>query len=117
MTAAWDGKARSIEGRPDAQEEAVSLDTMRASKGLKWPIVIPINTMTAGMAVRDPIVDSETRRISMTVFGVAPAGYEDAKAAEIEERERERLRLWYVAATRSSCPSLTSRRSGAVGMR
>ncbi len=101
MKAAWEGKTRSAEGRPDAQEEAVSLVTMHASKGLEWPIVVPINTMTTGNDVRDPIIDSETRRIFLPILGVAPAGYEEAKAAEVEERERERLRLWYVAATRA----------------
>jgi ATP-dependent exoDNAse (exonuclease V) beta subunit len=32
---------------------------------------------------------------------VPPAGYDEAKAAEVAERERERVRLWYVAATRA----------------
>lgn len=101
MIAAWEGKTRSVEGRPDAPEESVALVTMHASKGLEWPIVVPINTMTTGMPVRDPIIESGTGRIFMPVFGVAPSGYEEAKAAEVEERERERVRLWYVAATRA----------------
>lgn len=79
----------------------MSLVTMHASKGLEWPIVVPINTMTAGNDVRDPIINSDTKTIFLPILGVAPAGYEDAKAAEVAERERERLRLWYVAATRA----------------
>src|SRR3546814_5541684 len=35
MTAAWTDEARAVEGRPDAQEEAVALFTMHAAKGLE----------------------------------------------------------------------------------
>ncbi|QDM40641.1 UvrD-helicase domain-containing protein [Altererythrobacter sp. TH136] len=101
MSEAWEGKSRSVEGRPDAQEEAVSLVTMHASKGLEWPIVVPINTMTSGNNVRDPIIDSQSNRMFIPILGTGPAGYEQAKKAEVAERERERLRLWYVAATRA----------------
>jgi exodeoxyribonuclease-5 len=62
---------------------------------------VPINTMTLGNDVRDPVIDGDTKTIFLPLFGVAPAGYEEAKAAEVAERERERLRLWYVAATRA----------------
>lgn len=79
----------------------MSLVTMHASKGLEWPIVVPINTMTSGNDVRDPIIAGDAKTIFLPIFGVAPAGYDDAKAAEVAERERERVRLWYVAPTRA----------------
>ena len=35
------------------------------------------------------------------MFGVKPTGYEAARDAEKAELDRERIRLWYVAATRA----------------
>ncbi len=101
MTAAWTDEARAVEGRPDAQEEAVALYTMHAAKGLEWPVVIPINTMTGVMAPDSAVTDRETNTFYCKVLGVAPAGYEAAYQAEKEELDRERVRLWYVAATRA----------------
>lgn len=60
MTAAWTEEARAVEGRPDAQEEAVALYTMHAAKGLEWPVVIPINTMTGVMAPDSAVIDRLT---------------------------------------------------------
>lgn len=101
MTAAWTDEARAVEGRPDAQEEAVALYTMHAAKGLEWPIVVPINTMTGVMPVESAVVDRDSNTFYCPVFGVKPAGYEEARDAEKAELDRERVRLWYVAATRA----------------
>ena len=101
MTAAWTDEARAVEGRPDAQEEAVALYTMHAAKGLEWPIVVPVNTMTQIMAPESAITDRATGRFYCPVFGVKPTGYEAARNAEKAELNRERIRLWYVAATRA----------------
>ena len=101
MTGAWEDEARAVEGRPDAQEEAVALFTMHAAKGLEWPVVIPVNTMTGVMAADSAIVDRGTDTFYCPVLGVPPAGYEEARDAEVAELERERVRLWYVAATRA----------------
>ncbi len=101
MTAAWSDEARAVEGRPDAQEEAVALFTMHAAKGLEWPIVIPVNTMTGVMAPDSAVIDRQTETFYCPVLGVVPEGYETARQAEKEELDRERIRLWYVAATRA----------------
>ena len=101
MTAAWDDEARAIEGRPDAQEEAVALYTMHAAKGLEWPIVAPINTMTQVRSADSAVTDRRSGRFYCPVFDVRPTGYEAAREDEKAELERERVRLWYVAATRA----------------
>lgn len=101
MTAAWTDEARAVEGRPDAQEEAVALFTMHAAKGLEWPIVIPVNTMTGVIAPDSAVIDRQTDTFYCPVLGVPPDGYEAARQAEKDELDRERIRLWYVAATRA----------------
>ena len=101
MTAAWNDEARAVEGRPDAQEEAVALYTMHAAKGLEWPIVVPINTMTRVMSAESAVTDRASGRFHCRVFGVEPSGYEAARNDERAELDRERVRLWYVAATRA----------------
>ena len=101
MSAAWTDKSRAVEGRPDAQEEAVALYTMHAAKGLEWPIVMPVNTMTQVRAPESAVTDRASGCFYCPVFGVKPTRYEAARDAEKAELDRERIRLWYVAATRA----------------
>ncbi|MQV20288.1 AAA family ATPase [Sinorhizobium meliloti] len=100
-TAAWSDTSRAVEGRPDTLEEAVVLYTMHAAKGLEWPIVVPINTMTQLMAAESAVTDRASGRFYRPVFEVKPTGYDAARNAEKAELDRERMRLWYVAATRA----------------
>lgn len=101
MKAAWNEEARAVEGRPDAQEDAIALYTMHAAKGLEWPIVIPINTTTQIKAADTMVFDRQAGILYCPVLGARPAGHEGAFLAETEELARERVRLWYVAVTRA----------------
>ena len=101
MTASWSDEARAVEGRPDAQEEAVALYTMHAAKGLEWPVVVPINTMTQVRATETAVTEPASGRFYCRVFGVEPTGYAAARDDEGAELDRERVRLWYVATTRA----------------
>lgn len=101
MTAAWSDEERAPEGRPDAQEESVALFTVHAAKGLEWPIVVPVNTMTDVRSVASDITDRDAGYLYCKTFGAMPQGYEAVKEAEQRAQDDERLRLWYVATTRA----------------
>jgi exodeoxyribonuclease-5 len=101
MRTAWEDESRAVEGRPDAQEESVALFSMHAAKGLEWPVVVPINGATTTMPPSQDVVSRTDNTLYCPILGVAPTGHAAALDAEKEELERERVRLWYVAATRA----------------
>jgi exodeoxyribonuclease-5 len=101
MRLAWEDNERFGEGRPDAEEQSISLITMHSAKGLEWPIVIQVNALTEVMRPSRILFDVSARRMSMPFFGIDPEGYLDAKIASNDEQHAERVRLWYVAMTRA----------------
>ncbi len=101
MRRSWEDAERSVEGRPDAEEQAVSLITMHSAKGLEWPIVIPINAASGIRGSSGSVVDRAGGQIFCRILGRSAPGYDETRAAEDAEREREIVRLWYVAQTRA----------------
>ncbi len=101
MRANWEEAIRQVEGRPDAEQQAVALITIHAAKGLEWPIVIPINMTGTPKKETGIMHDRRAARFSISVLGVDPPAYGTLQALNEQEQARERVRLWYVATTRA----------------
>jgi ATP-dependent exoDNAse (exonuclease V) beta subunit len=101
MRANWEEQVRQIEGRPDAEEQSVSLVTVHSAKGLEWPVVVPINMTGTPKSESGLIQDRRSGQFAIPVLGTTPAGYEAIQSWNETELARERVRLWYVAATRA----------------
>lgn len=101
MRANWEEQVLQVEGRPDAEEQSVALITVHAAKGLEWPVVIPINMTGAPKSETGLMHDRRSGEFSAPVLGIEPTGYPQLKSWNELELARERVRLWYVAATRA----------------
>ena len=101
MRVNWEEQERQVEGRPDAEEQSVSLITIHASKGLEWPVVIPINMTGSPKSESGLMHDRRSGEFSVAIIDIEPAGYAAIKSWNETELARERVRLWYVAATRA----------------
>ena len=101
MRSNWEEAVRQVEGRPDAEQESVSLITVHASKGLEWPIVIPVNMTGSPRTESGLMQDRRTNSFSVPILGKEPLGHAAIKSWNEQELARERVRLWYVAVTRA----------------
>lgn len=100
MRQQWTDAQQAMEGRPDTEQQSVSLVTMHSSKGLEWPVVIPINTATSITKRTDMALNADGI-LHLPVFGCHGPGAKAALDAERAELDRETNRLWYVATTRA----------------
>ena len=101
LSDAWQSGERAPEGRPDNAGDAIALQTIHSAKGLEWPTVVAINTAGATPSRSPPVLATASGHIAFKLFGAPTHGYDAAAGNEQAERARERVRLWYVAATRA----------------
>jgi exodeoxyribonuclease-5 len=113
MRAQWSEEQRVIEGRPDTEQQAVSIISIHASKGLEWPVVIPVN-MGSEIKHKARIALDAAGCVHLPALGRHGPGAAVALEQEQAEEDRQRHRLWYVAATRARDLLLLPQFSGGV---
>ncbi len=97
----WELQTRLPEGRSDASEDAIELVTMHSSKGLEWPVVIPINTATRFPSADEFVHRRSDDTLHWILGETAPPHLAAAREEENRSEGRQRERLWYVACTRA----------------
>ena len=97
----WELQTQRSEGRIDASIDAVEIVTIHSSKGLEWPVVIPINTSTAFRSPPQFIHRQSDDTLHWIIGGVTPPGLQQARKEESRQEALERERMWYVACTRA----------------
>lgn len=97
----WELRSGRSEGRIDASEEAVQIVTIHSSKGLEWPVVIPINTSTVFRSPPQFVHRQSDNTLHWVIGGVAPPSLAAAREEEGRSDTLERQRMWYVACTRA----------------
>ena len=74
---------------------------MHNSKGLEWPIVIPISTATNFRPPSQFVHRPGDNSLHWVLGGIAPASLDGARKEEERQYAFERQRMWYVVCTRA----------------
>ncbi|MCE9658281.1 MAG: UvrD-helicase domain-containing protein [Burkholderiales bacterium] len=97
----WAQREARAEGRVESTGDAIEIVTIHSSKGLEWPVVILINTVTQ-FPSRVQFVHRPSDDTLHWVLGDAvPPDLSAALEKDEESSARERERLFYVAFTRA----------------
>jgi ATP-dependent exoDNAse (exonuclease V) beta subunit len=97
----WELRTQRSEGRIDASADAVEIVTIHSSKGLEWPVVIPINTSTTFRSPPQFVHRQSDDTLHWIIGGVTPPALEAAREEESRQESLQRERMWYVACTRA----------------
>jgi CRISPR-associated exonuclease Cas4 len=97
----WSSRLSHDEGVVDADEHAIKIVTIHSSKGLEWPVVIPINTASGMRPPGQFVYWRGDDTMHWVLDDVVPPDLANALTAETQEESEQRLRLLYVACTRA----------------
>ena len=97
----WSQRLSHDEGVVDADEHAIKIVTIHTSKGLEWPVVIPINTASGARPPEQFVHRRSDDTLHWVLGDVMPPDLADAINTETQLASEERLRLLYVACTRA----------------
>jgi ATP-dependent exoDNAse (exonuclease V) beta subunit len=101
LTRDWSQHEPHPEGRVEAAGEAIEIVSIHSSKGLEWPVVILINTVTQFPSRGEFVHRPSDNTLHWVLGDVVPPDLNAALDRDTESAARERERLFYVAFTRA----------------
>ena len=81
--------------------QSIEIVTVHSSKGLEWPVVIPINRASMPRRTETFVHRRSDESLHWALGQIIPPGLGDALLTEEAEKRAENLRLLYVACTRA----------------
>lgn len=97
----WSSGLGVAEGMVEADGQSIEIVTVHSSKGLEWPVVIPINRASMPRRSEPFVYRRADETLHWALGQITPPSLESAIEGENRERRNESLRLLYVACTRA----------------
>jgi CRISPR-associated exonuclease Cas4 len=101
LDADWARRTSHTEGVVDAEGQSIEIVTIHSSKGLEWPVVIPINMASRPRSQESFVHRRQDDSLHWMLGDIVPPSLAGAMQSETQEEAQQRLRLLYVACTRA----------------
>jgi CRISPR-associated exonuclease Cas4 len=97
----WSSGVGHAEGMVETDGQSIEIVTVHSSKGLEWPVVIPINRASMPRRAEKFVYRRSDESLHWALGQIIPPSLGDALQTEEVEKRNENLRLLYVACTRA----------------
>lgn len=97
----WSSGSGSPEGMIEADGQSIEIVTVHSSKGLEWPVVIPINRASMPRRAEAFVHRRRDESLHWALGQIVSPGLGEALRTEEAEKKDENVRLLYVACTRA----------------